>query len=50
MKVRELKEELAAYDENAEVVLVDWATGRQFTPTIGSDDENEGSEYCRIGM
>ena len=50
MKVKDLLEELANYDANAEVVVVDWATGNQYDPTIGSDDEDEGSAYCRIGI
>lgn len=50
MIVKDLLEELTKYDKNAEVVVVDWATGRQFVPTIGSDDEDEGSKYCRLGI
>ena len=50
MKVKDLKEDLSKYDDNAEVVVVDWANGVEFTPSIGSDDEDEGSKFCRIGI
>ncbi len=50
MKVKDLLEELKGYDANAEVVVVDWSNGSTFEPTIGSDDEDEGSAYCRIGI
>lgn len=49
MTVKTLKEILNEYDDDAEVVVVDWSTGRTYSPTIGSDDEDEGTEYCRIG-
>ena len=50
MTVRDLKEALNDYDDNAEVVVVDWATGNTFEPTIGGDDDDEGRAYCRIGV
>ena len=50
MTVKELKEQLKAYDDNAEVVVVDWSNGREFTPSIGGDDEDEYTEKCRIGF
>ena len=50
MKVKDLKKELANYDDNAEVIIVDWSNGNTYEPTIGGDDEDEGSEYCRIGF
>ncbi len=50
MKVKDLKEELASYDDNAEVIVVDFSNGRSYEPTVGSDDEDEGTEYCRIGI
>ncbi len=50
MKVAELKKALEAYDDNAEVVVCDWANGGEYEPSIGSDDEDEFSETCRIGF
>ena len=50
MKVKDLLADLESYDANAEVVVVNWSNGATFEPTIGSDDEDEGSAYCRIGI
>jgi hypothetical protein len=50
MTVKDLKEELMNYNDDAEVIVVDFSNGRVYDPTIGSDDENEGTEYCRIGL
>lgn len=50
MKVHDLKKALDNYEDDAEVIIVDWSTGREMEPSIGSDDEDEGSEYCRIGI
>ena len=49
MTVKDLISELSAYDDSAEVVVVDWSSGREFEPSIGSDDD-EGSKFCRIGI
>lgn len=50
MTVKDLKKELDNYNDNAEVIVVDFSNGREYNPTIGSDDENEGTEYCRISL
>lgn len=50
MKVKELKEMLREYDDNAEVVIVDWSNGHTYEPTVGGDDDDEGSSYCSIGI
>ena len=50
MTVKDLISELSAYDDNAEVIVVDWSNGRVFEPSIGSDDDDEGSKFCRIGI
>ena len=50
MTVKQLKEALEDYDDEAEVVVVDWANGEEFEPTVGSDDEDEYTDYCRIGI
>ena len=50
MIVRELKEQLNEYNDDAEVVVVDWSNGTEYEPTIGSDDEDEYTEKCRIGI
>lgn len=50
MTVKEFKEQLEAYNEDAEVVVVDWANGTEYDPTIGGDDEDEFTEKCRIGF
>ena len=50
MKVKDLKIILDDYDDNAEVVIVDWSNGNTFIPTVGSDDIDEGDAYCRIGI
>ena len=49
MTVRELKKELENYNDDAEVVIVNWSTGSEYDPTVGSDDPDEGTRYCRIG-
>lgn len=38
------------YDPNAIVVGVDWGTGNTYDVCIGGDDEDEGTEYCRISF
>lgn len=50
MKVKDLKSILESYDDNAEVLVVDWSTGRTFSLTVGGDDDDEGTEFCRIGI
>ena len=50
MTVKELKMLLDDYDDDAEVVVVDWSNGRTMEPSIGCDDEDEGSVFCRIGI
>lgn len=50
MTVRDLKSILEDYDDEAEVVVVDWSNGREYYPTIGGDDGDEYVEYCRIGI
>ena len=50
MTVKELKELLKDYDDNAEVIGVDWSNGEEFDVNIGSDDDDEYSKYCRIGI
>ena len=50
MTVKELKNILNDYDDNAEVIGVDWGNGEEFDVCIGSDDEDEGTEYCRISL
>ena len=46
MTVNELKK----YNDDAQILIVDWTTGAEFEPTIGSDDLDEGNFYCRIGF
>ncbi len=56
MTVKDLKQELEKYKDDAEVILVDGSSGETFTPVIGSDDEEEGyldndidgDTYCSI--
>lgn len=50
MIVKELREELERYDDNAEVIIVDWSKGSEYSLSIGSDDADEGSKYCRLGI
>ena len=50
MTVKELKEELKNYNDDAKVIVVDWTNGYEYEPTIGGDDEDEGKEFCRIGF
>ncbi len=50
MTVKDLKEELKKYDDNARVIIVDWSIGLGFEPTVGSDEADEGAVYCRIGF
>lgn len=50
MTVEYLKKALEEYKDTAEVILVDWSTGREYEPSIGSDDEDEFVNYCRIGF
>lgn len=47
---RYLKKILEDYDDNAGVIIVDWTNGQEYEPTVGGDDEDEGSDYCRIGI
>ena len=50
MTVKDLKEELDNYDDEAEVVVVDFSNGRVWDAIIGSDDEDEFTEFCRISF
>ena len=50
MTVKQLKEALGDYAAEAEVVVVNWSNGEEFEPTVGSDDEDEYTNYCRIGI
>lgn len=50
MKVKDLRAMLEDYNDDAEVVIVDWSSGNAFEPTIGGDDEDEGEKFCRIGF
>ena len=50
MTVKELKEILEDYSDDAKVIVVDWSIGLGYEPTIGGDDLDEGAEYCRIGF
>jgi hypothetical protein len=50
MKVKDLKSILESYDDNAEVLVVDWSNGQTFSPSVGGDDDDEGTEFCRIGI
>ncbi len=50
MTVKELKEMLKNYNDDAEVVVVDFCNGITMEAIIGSDDEDEGEKYCRISF
>ncbi len=50
MTVKQLKKELENYSETAEVKIVDFENGAEFDFSIGGDDEDEGTKYCRIGI
>ena len=50
MTVKDLKNILNDYDDNAEVIGVNWSNGNTFDITVGGDDEDEGSDFCRIGF
>ena len=50
MTVKDLKIILDSYDDNAEVVVVNWSNGETSDITVGGDDEDEGSRFCRIGF
>ena len=50
MTVKQLKEMLKEYNDNAEVLVVNWTNGNEYEPTVGSDDEDEYTEKCRIGF
>ena len=50
MFVKELKKILEEYDDDAEVIGVDWSNGNTFDINVGGDDDDEGSKYCRIGF
>ena len=50
MKVKELKSILEDYDDEAEVIGVDWSNGQTFDITVGSDDEDEGTKFCSIAF
>lgn len=50
MTVKDLKAFLKEYNNNAKVIIVDWSDGTEYEPSIGSDDENEYTEFCRIGL
>lgn len=48
--VRELKKLLSDYSDDAEVIVVNWETGTSSNITVGGDDEDEGTAYCRISI
>ena len=50
MKVKDLKQLLDDYDDDAEVIGVKWSNGATFDIAVGSDDEDEGSDFCSIGF
>ena len=50
MTVKELKEMLKKYNDNAEVLVVNWTNGNEYKPTIGGDDKDEYTDKCRIGF
>ena len=50
MTVKDLMTELKNYNPNAKVVIADFSRGETYEPTIGSDDEDEGEAFCRIGI
>lgn len=50
MTVQELRKELEVYDDSAIVIVVDWNNGREYIPTVGGDDPDEYTTYCRIGL
>lgn len=50
MTVKELKEILADYNDNAIVTVIDWSNGRTYTPAVGSDDKKEFTERCSISF
>lgn len=51
MTVKTLKNILESYNDDAEVVVVDWSNGRTYeNPSVGGDDPDEGDVYCRIGL
>lgn len=50
MNVQGLKDILKGYDDEAEVIGVNWSNGETFDITVGSDDEDEITKFCRIGF
>ena len=50
MKVNEFKKLLEGYNDDAEVIGVDYTNGNEFDVTVGSDDEDEGDKYCIISF
>ena len=50
MTVIELKTTLDDYDDNAEIVVVDFTNGRKYDLFIGSDDDGEGTETCTFSF
>lgn len=48
MRVKDLKNILEEYDDNAKVVVVDFCNGTTRDAVVGSDDDDEGDKYCRI--
>ena len=51
MKVKDLINILSKeYNPNAEVIGVEWATGRTFKVCIGGDDEEEGEKICSVSF
>ena len=50
MTVIELKATLDDYDDNAEIVVVDFTNGRKYDLFIGSDDDGEGTETCTFSF
>lgn len=50
MTVKEFKKQLKQYNDNANVVIIDWTNGIEYEPTVGGDDEDEYTDKCRIGF
>ena len=49
MKVNDLIKMLEDYNGDADVIFVEWDTGRTYDITVGSDDDDEGTKYCSLG-
>ena len=50
MKVKDFKKILDDYEDECVVIGINWANGEEFDVTIGGDDEDEGTKFCRIGF